>query len=262
MRPIRASAALALLLFAAATCSAADHTVFVTDGAFDPKALTIDPGDTVTFKSLGNTAAHNVHANDDSFRCSKGCRGDGSGASGDPAKEWSATVSFNTPGAHVPYQCDPHAALGMVGSITVGNSVASAQNIVPGLSGNWYNPSANQGGHGFQIEILPGNGILAIWFVFNPAGTAQNWIYSQGAYDPASNTVNVPAFLEQGGAFPPNFDASKLSAPAWGSLQFTFSDCNNGTVAWKSNAASAAAGYGDVTFPIQRLTAIAGTTCP
>ena len=41
-----------------------------------------------------------------------------------------------------------------------------------------------------------------------------------------------------------------------------FTDCNNGTVAWKSNATSAAAGYADTTFPIQRLTSLAGTTCP
>jgi len=255
-------AALAGVLLGAGSARAIDRTVFVTDGAFDPKDITIDPGDTVTFKAFGNTGLHNVHANDDSFRCAKGCRGDGSGASGDPAKEWSDTLAFNTPGAHIPYKCDPHAEFGMVGSITVNSTAASGQNIVGGLSGNWFNPSANQGGHGFQIEILPGNGILAIWFVFNPAGSAQNWIYSQGAYDPNTNTVTIPTFLEQGGAFPPNFDATKLSAPAWGSLQFTFSDCNNGTVAWKSNAASAAAGYGDVTFPIQRLTSIAGTTCP
>jgi hypothetical protein len=104
--------------------------------------------------------------------------------------------------------------------------------------------------------------MLAIWFVFDPAGSAQNWIYAQGSYDPNSSTVTLPAFLEQGGAFPPNFDSSKLSVTEWGSLQFTFTDCNNGNVAWKSNAASAAAGYADVSFPIQRLTSIAGTTCP
>jgi Right handed beta helix region len=131
-----------------------------------------------------------------------------------------------------------------------------------GISGNWYNPTPGQGGHGFQIEVLPDNGMLAIWFVFNPAGTAQNWIYSQGSYDPNGSSATLPAFLEQGGAFPPNFDGSKVTAPAWGSLQFTFGDCDHGTVAWKSNAASAAAGYADTTFPITRVTRIAGTTCP
>ena len=98
--------------------------------------------------------------------------------------------------------------------------------------------------------------MFAIWFVFNPAGTAQNWIYMQGNYDPNSNTTTLPAFLEQGsgGAFPPHFDSSMLTAVPWGSVQFTFTDCNNGTAQWMSNATSLAAGYADVTIPIQRLT--------
>lgn len=232
---------------------------------FDPPNVTINVGDTVTFKNLpegGLDVAHNVHANDNSFRCANGC--DGSGGNGSPASnQWTSTVTFTKAGV-VNYHCDIHGNMGMDGSITVNAVAAVGQNIVGGLSGNWYNPSANQGGHGFQIEILPGNGILAIWFVFNPAGNAQTWIYSQGSYDPTKNTVSVDAFLEQGQGleFPPNYNPVGLTATPWGQIQFTFTDCNNGTVAWKSNAASAAAGYGDVSFPIARLTNIAGTTCP
>ena len=85
---------------------------------------------------------------------------------------------------------------------------------------------------------------------------------NEGSYDPARNTATLPAFLEQGGAFPPRFDGSKLTATPWGSLRFTFADCDHGSVAWTSNAASAAAGYTDVSFPLLRLTRIAGTTCP
>jgi plastocyanin len=244
-----------LLLLFALPCAASDHTVFVFDGGYDPPSLNIPVGDTVTFKAIGNVGFHNAHADDDSFRCAVSCSGSG----GDPAKkDWASTVAFTTPGK-VTYHCDEHTF--MIGSITVAD-VVSTTPIGPGFSGNWFDPTANQGGHGFQIEILPGNGMLAIWFVFNPAGNAQSWIYAQGTYDPASNTATLPAFLEQGGAFPPNFDGSKLSVPAWGSLQFTFSDCNSGGVTWKSNATSAAAGYADVSFPLQRLTSIAGTTCP
>jgi hypothetical protein len=130
-----------------------------------------------------------------------------------------------------------------------------------GLSGNWFDPSANQGGHGFQIEVLPNNGMLVIWFVFNPAGTAQNWIYMQGGYSGGSNTATLPAFLEQGGRFPPNFDSRNVTATPWGSLTLTFTDCDNGTAAWAPNAQSDAAGYAAVTFPIRRLSRIAGTTC-
>jgi hypothetical protein len=131
-----------------------------------------------------------------------------------------------------------------------------------GFSGNWFDPDAGQDGHGFQIEVLPDNGMLVIWFVFNPAGTAQNWIYSQGSYDPASNTVTLPAFLETGGRFPPNFDSAALSRTPWGALTLSFSDCSNGGAIWTPNAASEAAGYAGVSFPIRRVTSVAGTTCP
>jgi len=230
---------------------------------FRPANVTINVGDTVTFINVGGTATpHNVHADDDSFRCANGCRGTGT-ATGDPSSsEWSSAVTFTHAGV-VDYHCDIHQNMGMTGKITV-NAVAPppGQNINGGISGNWFNPTTNQGGHGFQIEILPNNGMLVIWFVFNPPGTAQNWIYSQGGYDPNSNTTTVPAFLEQGGAFPPNFNSANLTAPAWGSLKFTFTDCSNGTVEWMPNATALAAGYAATTFPIQRLTSIAGTTCP
>ena len=240
--------------------AATDHVVFVDDGSFDPKILTISVGDTVTFKSFENMYAHNVHALDDSFRCSVGCVGDGSGATGDPAKVWSDTVTFNT-AKQIDYQCDPHGKYGMRGTINV---VADTPGLTlrPGLSGNWYDPTPGQSGHGFQLEFVPNNGILALWFVFNPPGTAQNWIYSQGTYDPTLSTVTVPSFLEQGGAFPPNFNSNSLSVTAWGSLEFSFTDCSNGSVTWHSNATSAAAGYADRTFPIKRVTNIDTLACP
>lgn len=228
---------------------------------FDPPTVTINVGDSVTFSNLGGIAvAHNVHADDNSFRCANGC--DGQGGNGTPASnQWTSTVTFNHAGTFG-YKCDVHGSMGMTGTVIVNSVAAGGPAIGGGLSGNWFNPSNNQGGHGFQIEVLPDNGLLAIWFVFNPAGNAQNWIYAQGSYDAGSSSATIPAFLEQGGAFPPNFDGSKISAPPWGSLQLAFTDCNNGTATWTANAESAAAGYASVSFPIQRLTSIAGTSCP
>ena len=230
--------------------------------AFSPSEVTINVGDTVTFNNLGGVnVAHNVVADDGSFRCANGC--DATGGNGTPASnEWTASVTFTKAGVFT-YHCANHMNMGMTGKITVNSVAAAGQNIVGGISGNWFNPTANQGGHGFQIEVQPNNAILVIWFVFNPGGTAQNWLYMQGNYDPTKNTVSLGAVLEQGGAFPPHFDATKLSAPAWGTLTLTFTDCNNGTAQWTSNGTSAAAGYGDIAaFPITRLTTLAGTSCP
>jgi len=135
----------------------------------------------------------------------------------------------------------------------------SSITIRPGISGNWDDPTVGQEGHGFQFEILPGNGILAIWFVFTPDGTGQTWLYSQGSYDPASNTVTLPTYISVGAKFPPNYKVSDRHLTQWGTLTFTFTDCNHGTASWTSTAA----GYPATgSFPIARVTSIAGTTCP
>jgi hypothetical protein len=131
--------------------------------------------------------------------------------------------------------------------------------IRPGISGNWADPSAGQEGHGFQFEILPNNGILVIWFVFTPDGTGQTWLYSQGKYDPTKNTVTLPTYVSVGQKFPPNYNVSDRHLTQWGTLTFTFTDCNSGTASWTSTAA----GYPPSgSFPIARVTSIAGTTCP
>jgi len=150
----------------------------------------------------------------------------------------------------------------MHGQIVVNSAAATGHPIVGGMSGNWFNPTAGQGGHGFQVEVLPGNGFLAIWFVFNPAGTAQNWIFTQGSYETNGSEVTASAFLQQGARFPPNFDSSQITTTPWGTIQYKFSDCTNGTVEYTPNDAALAAGYGHIPpFPIQRLTTIDGTSC-
>jgi hypothetical protein len=128
--------------------------------------------------------------------------------------------------------------------------------IGPSTSGVWYN--VDQSGSGFLVEILPDNMFLAVWFVFTPDGTAQNWIYLQGPYDPTSNTITISdALLEQGGSFPPKFDASKITRTHWGSVSFTFSGCNEGSVTWNSIVP----GYGNGNMKLTRLSNLAGLSC-
>jgi subtilase family serine protease len=133
----------------------------------------------------------------------------------------------------------------------------SAINLGGYMSGNWYDSS--QGGHGFQLELTSVNhGMLAIWFVYTPNGSGQNWIYAQGSFDPSSNSVTLPAILLTGAKFPPQFNSGDVHQTSWGTLTFTFTDCNNGTASWNSTVA----GYGSGSLPITRLTQIEGTVCP
>jgi hypothetical protein len=151
--------------------------------------------------------------------------------------------------------------MGMVGTITV-----NAPNVPIALggymSGNWYN--SNQGGHGFQLELSGSNDMIAIWFVYTPDGSGQNWVYAQGPFDPTSNTVTLPAQILTGAKFPPNFnpaDVHQMGGGLWGHITFTFTDCNTGTVSWHSDLAGYN-GDNDTPLAITRLTQIGGTTCP
>jgi plastocyanin len=256
----------------------AANTVLVGTGSqgmsFSPATLTINAGESVTFTHSG-FLDHNVVADDNSFRCARGCDGDGNGGNGNvSATNWSFSKTFNTPGT-IKYYCELHGGpngVGMAGSIIVKAVTPPTITLGGYLSGNWFMPTQG-GGQGFQLEFTNANSdLLAIWFAFTPAGSTandgsgQNWIYSQGAYDTTKNTVTIPAILLAGARFPPNFNPADVhrvpnDASTWGTITFTFTDCNNGTVSWHSDLA----GYNnanDTPLAIQRLTQIAGTTCP
>jgi len=247
----------ALAVFALAGCSAvwgADFVVEVSPGGndtFSPSTVTINTGDTVTFKLI--SGSHNVVSDTTGlFRCANGC--DGSGGNGDAANNWSSvTLPFNTAGTFG-YYCEPHGApgTGMHGTIRVN---APAFSITSGLSGLWYNQA--QSGHGFDIQF-PGNGVaLAVWYTFDNVGN-NVWIIGQGTY--SGNKATLSAYTTTGGFFPPNFptDPNKISRTQWGTLTFTFSDCNNTVAAW----VPLVAGYVSGTMPLTRLSGIGGLSCP
>ncbi|MGA9333335.1 MAG: plastocyanin/azurin family copper-binding protein [Rudaea sp.] len=254
-----------LSLMLAGSCDAANHVVIVGGDSgdyynqpvlsFNPSQLTIDAGDTVTFKNAGGF--HTVHSDSSAvtqFQCSENCSDNNLPS----ANAWSATVTFPTAGT-IGYHCDQHVNMGMHGTITVNAPPPPPPpSIALGgyMSGAWYTPG--QSGHGFLIEAAKDHNMVAIWFVFAPDGSAQNWVYAQGNYDTAGNTATLPAVLLTGAAFPPNFDSADLTQTTWGTLTFTFSDCNNGVASWNSTLP----GYGSGTLPIARLTQIDGTSCP
>lgn len=127
--------------------------------------------------------------------------------------------------------------------------------VVPGITGNWYN--AAQNGHGFSIEVLNGNQLLAQWYTFAPDGGAI-WIVGVGPV--SGNTAVLDAYRQvgEGGRFPPHFDPARVHGERWGTLRFAFGDCATGEVAWQS----VLPGYASGSMPITRLTMPAGLSCP
>ncbi|HXO19809.1 MAG TPA: Calx-beta domain-containing protein, partial [Thermoanaerobaculia bacterium] len=105
----------------AGPAQAANFTVHAGDPGgyynnFMPSTLQIHAGDSVTWTNVSG-GNHDVHADDNSFRCANGC--DDTGGNGSPSTAaWSFTRTFNTAGT-INYHCETHGSMGMVGSITV-----------------------------------------------------------------------------------------------------------------------------------------------
>jgi hypothetical protein len=128
--------------------------------------------------------------------------------------------------------------------------------IGPGFTGAWYDPA--QSGHGLFIEVLPNNAILAWWFTFSPDGT-QSWFGGVGTYSGNTAVIGQGSVNQTlGGKWIPNFDPTKVTNVAWGTLTFTFTDCNSGRVDFTSTVP----GYGNGSMNLTRLTLPAGLTCP
>ncbi|MEM9593961.1 MAG: plastocyanin/azurin family copper-binding protein, partial [Acidobacteriota bacterium] len=103
---LRLSVCCLALLALGVAASAEEHVINIVGLDFVPDDLTINVGDTVRWINDGN-AAHNVVADDGSFN------------SGPPSPDtWEFTHTFNKGGTWT-YHCEPHQAVGMVGSITV-----------------------------------------------------------------------------------------------------------------------------------------------
>ena len=239
---------LVFLFLLSTSALAADHTV-TAGGAttvFNPRTLTINAGDTVTFVNGGGV--HNVVADDNSF------------TSGAPSSSFSFTQAFPNAGTF-PYYCQVHGApggVGMSGSIVV-NAVTGppVAPITAATSGSWYDPQ--QSGHGFLIQVAPPNLFIAYWFVYTPDGTAQAWMAGAGTYDTTTNSATIEMQQQIGAKFPPLFNHSDLTSIDWGSLTFTQTDCSHATVSWVSKVPA----YGSSTqpLPLSKLIGVNGLSC-
>lgn len=125
------------------------------------------------------------------------------------------------------------------------------------VTGSWFDPS--QSGHGFDLQVLATQPpqLLATWLVFDANGKPA-WITGTGPILGSEAVVQAAQISGPGAFFPPHFNSSRVSAAYWGSLTFSFSDCNTGVVNWVSSDSS----YGSGSLPITRLTQPAGISCP
>lgn len=92
------------------------HNVAVANFAFTPKQITINAGDKVVWtNTLGS---HNVNGKQADFPTNPASFGNAVGST------WTYEFTFTAPGTYN-YQCDPHAGMGMVGTVTVNSATAN-----------------------------------------------------------------------------------------------------------------------------------------
>lgn len=127
------------------------YLVSVTDYKFTPKDLTINVGDTVEWTNTG-TMGHNVNGTQTTFPSNPESFGIPVGLN------WTYRFVFKTAG-HYDYHCDPHAAFGMVGTVTV-NPATAADVLAEGNLSLYPNPASE------YIDLLfseKNDGILKIY---------------------------------------------------------------------------------------------------
>jgi len=109
----------ALLPIAGAAPRAATKNVTLTDNAFDPKTITVNVGDTITWTDQGQNE-HTVTADNGSFD------------SGDlkTGEKTSFSFTFAKAGTFA-YHCKYHGAMGMVGTVMVQAAGAQAAPAAP-----------------------------------------------------------------------------------------------------------------------------------
>ena len=158
-------------------CEAApDYIVEISSDIFTPKDITIDVGETVRWVNKGGT--HNVNGTQATFPNNPESFGNGAESS----EAWTYNFKFTKVGKY-DYQCDPHAAHGMTGTVTVlgtdpidiypvrtitsvsttnSNGLADSLNITCTLEGIVYGVNINVP-MGLQFTIIDGsnNGIGA-----------------------------------------------------------------------------------------------------
>jgi len=101
---------------------------------------------------------------------------------------------------------------------------------VPGVSGNWFDPTHD--GEGWFIqEIAPGVAGFS-WLTYNQHGE-QAWILGVGFW--SGRSLIVPAMQITGGtAFGDDFNTADVQREPWGVVQFVFDTCDRATLIYNS----------------------------
>lgn len=134
---------------------------------------------------------------------------------------------------------------------------APASAIDRGVSGLWYNPS--QSGHGFELTVVAPGTVAVTWYTYNANG-APVWV--SGVLDETAPGVLSGNVNYYHGMVFGQFVPGANVGYTWGSLRFTFLDCNttrveyNGTLRYQDGS-----GFGAGVLQLQKLASVQDVAC-
>jgi hypothetical protein len=137
----------------------------------------------------------------------------------------------------------------------LGLGSANAVTITREFTASWHDPSHS--GHGFSIEVIDGplgKTLVAFWFTHDLQGKPM-WLVGSGPVE--GERALVDTYEAKGGAFNNSFAPGAIQQTPWGALEFTFADCNTGSVRYVPDAAGLPTGV----IPLTRLTKLYGSDC-
>ena len=131
----------------------------------------------------------------------------------------------------------------------------------PGLTGTWW--KASRSGEGILLEVSIGSDgtmyMFASFYTYGPDGE-QVWLTAQLTSQDGT-TANVDVFMPQGGSWGDAFDPADVTAVPWGSGNFKFPKCGEGSMDITPNTAMASEGFTSLAYALTR-TLDSGIACP
>ncbi|NOR39843.1 MAG: hypothetical protein GQ537_01380 [Gammaproteobacteria bacterium] len=125
--------------------------------------------------------------------------------------------------------------------------------IIPGISGSWYDPGRDGEGYNFEILDDPSGYLLyAYYYTYDDTGN-QMWVTGTGPVN--GDTAVVEMLVTSGAKFGDAFRKEDVIRQDWGTMTFKFSSCLLGSVDTVSSMGNFSVDFG-------RLTYVADLPCP
>ena len=123
------------------------------------------------------------------------------------------------------------------------------------LSGSWYR-GGDQAGEGIQLQVdSQGNAVL-LWYTYDPQGNPA-WLLGTVTATESTNTLRFEMLRPRGTRFGTGFNPADVQSPAWGTVELSFSSCENAALRFTPSEAGWASGQ----IALSRLSRPAGTSC-